>query len=192
MLSKSLIAASALTTLATLSTFAEAKPNTSTNLPPVGSPEVSRVINIVSSIPLAVDLADYALAERAFAPKIVIDYTSLWGGTPNTMTPGELMTAWRGIVPGFDATWHELSDVTAKVNGDKATATAYVDGRHWIGEQLWRPVGNYNWDLEKMNGQWKVTRMQFNMTREIGSRDLAAKAMERAKASNTQNAVQAK
>jgi hypothetical protein len=36
------------------------------------------------------------------------------------MNPAELMTAWRGIVPGFDATWHELSNVKATVNGSKA------------------------------------------------------------------------
>ncbi|MGL4239046.1 nuclear transport factor 2 family protein [Tabrizicola sp.] len=151
-------------------------------LPAVGDIETSRVISVVSSIPLAVDLAAYDLAEQAFAPEIVIDYTSLWGGEPATMTPADLMTAWRGIVPGFDATWHELSDVQATVTGDTATATAFVDGRHWIGDQLWRPVGNYNWDLQKIDGEWKVTRMEFAMTEEIGDRDVATQAMERAKA----------
>jgi SnoaL-like domain len=148
---------------------------------PAGEPEAAKVISVVSSIPLAVDLANYALAESAFAPRIVIDYTSLWGGTPNTMTPAELMAAWRGIVPGFDATWHELSDVRARVSGNSATATAAVDGRHWLGAALWRPIGSYEWELEKRNGQWKVTRMVFRMTREIGDRDLAAQAIERAK-----------
>jgi hypothetical protein len=155
---------------------------TSLPLAAVGDPEAAKVISVVSSIPLAVDLAAYDLAEKAFAPKVVIDYTSLWGGQPNTMTPAELMTAWRGIVPGFTATWHELSAVKATVSGDTATATAFVDGRHWIDGQLWRPVGNYNWDLQKISGQWKVTRMQFAMTQEIGSRELAAQAMARAKA----------
>lgn len=155
-------------------------------LSPVGEPEASKIISVVSSIPLAVDLAAYDLAEKAFAPKVVIDYTSLWGGQPNTMTPAELMTAWRGIVPGFSATWHELSNVKATVNGNKASATAFVDGRHWLDGQLWRPVGNYNWDLEKLGGQWKVTRMQFAMTQEIGSRDVATKAMEVAKTKNAQ------
>jgi hypothetical protein len=150
-------------------------------LPPVGDIEASKVISVVSSIPMAVDLAAYELAEKAFAPKIVIDYTSLWGGQPSTMTPAELMTAWRGIVPGFDATWHELSNVKATVNGTKATATAFVDGRHWLNGQLWRPVGNYHWDLEKIGQQWKVTRMQFAMTQEIGNRDVAAQAMAVAK-----------
>ena len=147
----------------------------------VGAPEASKVISVVASIPLAVDLAAHDLAEKAFAEKVVIDYTSLWGGTPNTMTPQELMAAWKGIVPGFDATWHELSRLTAQINGNKVTAGAFVDGRHWLGDKLWRPVGNYEWDLEKQGGQWKVTRMAFKMTQEIGDRAVAGLAMEKAK-----------
>ena len=160
----------------------ETRAMTQAALPPAGDPDVSRVIQLVSSIPLAVDLANYDLAEAAFAPSIVVDYTSLWGGAPQTMTPGELMTGWRGIVPGFDATFHELSDVRATITGSRAIATAHVDGRHWIGDRLWRPVGTYHWDLEKIDGRWRVTRMVFAMTREIGDRALATEAMERAKA----------
>lgn len=151
-------------------------------LAPTGDIETARVITTVSSIPLAVDLADYSLAERAFAPEIMIDYTSLWGGQPATMTPTELMTAWRAIVPGFDATWHQLSDIEATVTAEEATARAFVDGRHWIGEQLWRPVGEYHWRLQKQNGRWKVTHMTFLMTEELGDRGLAQQAMEGAAA----------
>lgn len=152
-----------------------------TALPPAGDPDAARVIQLVSSIPLAVDLANYDLAQAAFAPSIVVDYTSLWGGAPQTMTPAELMAGWRGIVPGFDATFHELTDVRATISGSKAVATANVDGRHWIEGRLWRPIGTYSWDLEKIDGRWRVTRMVFAMTQEIGDRSLAAEAMERAK-----------
>ncbi|MEO1318922.1 MAG: nuclear transport factor 2 family protein, partial [Pseudomonadota bacterium] len=92
----------------------------------------------------------------------------------------ELMDAWRGIVPGFDATWHELGPVIVEIEGDRATATAFVDGRHWIGNRLWRPVGDYHWDLVRIDGEWRVTRMEFAMTQEIGDRALAAEATERA------------
>ncbi|MCE2891336.1 MAG: nuclear transport factor 2 family protein [Aquidulcibacter sp.] len=152
-------------------------------LAPAGNPESSRVIQLVSSIPLAVDLANYELAEAAFAPSIVVDYTSLWGGTPNTMTPAELMTGWRSIVPGFDATFHELTNVKATITGNSAIATAHVDGRHWIGDRLWRPIGTYNWDLTKnVQGRWQVTRMVFTMTQELGDRALASEATQRASA----------
>lgn len=150
-------------------------------LGPTGTAEEAKVISLVSSIPLAVDLADYDLAMRAFAPKITIDYTSLWGGSPQQMTPAELMTVWRGIVPGFDATRHEIADVTVEIAGDKARASAFVDGRHYLGGKVWRPVGTYDWQIEKIAGEWKVTKMTFNLTEEIGDRALASEAMERAK-----------
>jgi fermentation-respiration switch protein FrsA (DUF1100 family) len=148
---------------------------------PLGAPDEAQVVSVVSSIPLAVDLARYELAEAAFAPQVVVDYTSLWGGEASTMTPAELMTAWRGIVPGFTATLHELGPVRASVSGDRATASAFVDGRHWIGNRLWRPVGHYHWELARLDGQWKVTRMVFAMTQEMGDRALAQEAMARAK-----------
>lgn len=154
----------------------------SENLPPAGKPDTARITTLVSSIPLAVDRAAYALAEAAFAPEVVIDYTSLWGGDPATMTSADLMTAWRGIVPGFDATWHELGPVAVDIDGATATATASVDGRHWIGQDLWRPVGHYHWDVIKVDGEWRVSRMVFEMTQEIGDRALAAEAMDRAAA----------
>lgn len=172
--------------LAALPALAEGTSNMSSHTPPpqtlapVGDIETARVISTVSSIPMAVDLAAYDLAERAFAPEIVIDYTSLWGGEPATMTPAQLMTAWRGIVPGFDATWHQLSEVSATVTGDTATATAFVDGRHWLEGDLWRPVGQYHWRLQKDKGQWKVTHMTFAMTEEHGDRTITQRAMERA------------
>ena len=61
-----------------------------------GDPTEAQIVTLASSIPLAVDRAAYDLAEDAFGPEIVIDYTSLWGGEPATMTPATLMDAWRG------------------------------------------------------------------------------------------------
>lgn len=161
-----------------------ATPAHAAGLPPAADPDTAQVITLVSSIPLAVDRAAYDLAEAAFAPQIVVDYTSLWGGEANTTTPADLMDAWRGIVPGFDATWHELGPVAVTIDGDTATASAPVDGRHWIGERLWRPVGTYHWDLSRMDGSWKVTRMVFTLSQEAGDRALATEAMARAARGN--------
>jgi hypothetical protein len=150
-------------------------------VPPAGDPESAKVIAVVSSIPLAVDLGRYDLAEDAFAPTVALDYTSLWGGEPQPTTAAALMDAWRALVPGFDATRHEIGAVEATVDGNTAEAAAAVDGRHWIGEALWRPIGLYRWSLVKLHGRWKVTAMTFVLTREIGDRGLVARAAERAK-----------
>ena len=57
------------------------------DIPPAGEPESAKVIALVTSIPLAVDLTRYDLTEAAFAPEVAIDYTSLWGGEAQRTTP---------------------------------------------------------------------------------------------------------
>ncbi len=156
-----------------------ASAQTAPPIAPTGEAEAARVISLVSSIPLAVDLAHDALAANAFAPRVLVDYTSLWGGTPHTLTPAQLLQAWRRFALGFDATWHELSDVQARVHGPNAHATARVDSRHWLGAAVWRPIGRCEWALEKRAGRWKVTCMTFKLTQEIGDRGLAKNALER-------------
>jgi hypothetical protein len=149
---------------------------------PAGDPQTARIIALVSSITLGVDLGRYDVAEAAFAPEILVDYTSLWGGEPQHTTPTALTEAWRALVPGFDATRHELHDVQAQIDGDKATATASVDARHWLDGALWRPIGTYRWTLEQIAGRWAVRSMTLIMVEEIGDRGLVALATERAKA----------
>lgn len=158
-----------------------ASPAFAADLPPAGTPNEARIITLVSSIPLAVDRAAYDLAEAAFAPEVVIDYTSLWGGAPATLSPAALVESWRGIVPGFDATWHELGPVSVTIDGASAQAHAFVDARHWIDDRIWRPVGHYHWDLQWSDAGWQVTRMEFEMTQELGDRALATEAMDRAR-----------
>ncbi|TCL08110.1 SnoaL-like protein [Shimia isoporae] len=174
-------------TLTAIATATLATTVTAADLPPAGFPQEAQIRTLVTSITVAVDRAAYDLAEGAFAPEVVIDYTSLWGGEPATTTPTALMDSWRGIVPGFDATWHELGPVTVNVSGDTATASAFIDARHWIGDRLWRPVGTYHWDLAKLDGQWRVTRMELAMIEELGDRTLTALAMERAQQSEAGN-----
>jgi hypothetical protein len=154
-------------------------------LPAAADPrEEARVRQTVLSIPTNIDMRNFEAVEPLFADPVVIDYTSLWGGEPASQTPRELMTAWRGIVPGFDATWHEISDLKVQVSGDTATASSNVDGRHWLGEKVWRPIGRYDFKLAKQQGRWRVTHMTLTVTREEGDRALVQQAQARAAATS--------
>jgi hypothetical protein len=144
--------------------------------------EEARVRQTVLSIPTNIDMRNFDAVEPLFADPVVIDYTSLWGGEPSRMSPGELMTAWRGIVPGFDATWHEITNLKVQVTGDTAKASSNVDGRHWLGEQVWRPIGRYDFRLARQDGRWRVTHMTLTVTREEGDRALVDQARARAAA----------
>lgn len=97
------------------------------------------------------------------------------------MSATALMDAWRALVPGFDATRHELQDIAATISGDRATATARVDARHWLRDKLWRLNGHYEWILERHDGSWKVTHMTLILQHEYGDRGLVQKAAEFAK-----------
>ncbi len=151
----------------------------SENTSPNTAPTSARIISLVRSIPLAVDLGRYELAEAAFAPRVRIDYSSLWGGEAQEMATVDLMAAWRSLVPGFDATLHELGPVQVSLNGDSAQATADVVASHWLDGQLWRLIGRYEWPLRQGPEGWRVTGMSFQRLQEHGDRGLCERAQAR-------------
>jgi hypothetical protein len=122
-----------------------------------------------------VDLLQLDAAERLFASEVEVDYTSLWGGTPAKMTPAQLIGSWRGLLPGFDATWHELGDIDVKVTGQAARASCAVAARHWIGNAVWLPKGRYEFALAKTD-IWRISQMRLVMQEELGDRALVGQA----------------
>lgn len=147
--------------------------------PSIASADAARVATTVASITIAADLCRFDLAEAAFADTVVLDYTALWGGAPATMTAAALVAAWAGLLPGFDATRHDLTDLAVTLDGDEATATASVDAIHVLGDARWRVAGTYRWRLVRRPDGWRVTHMTLADTREEGSRDLVAAATAR-------------
>jgi hypothetical protein len=132
---------------------------------------------------LAFDLAAYEIIERAYAPKFVSDYTSILGGEPMEMTPAELVELLRGQVPGFTATWHCISDISAKVDGDTASASAFFTAQLWVEKALWEPRGMYQWQLARMDERWLVTHAKFVVIEESGDRSILGLAVAKAKQS---------
>ncbi|MFT7772234.1 nuclear transport factor 2 family protein [Roseateles sp.] len=142
-------------------------------------PTAARIASLVRSIPLAVDLGRYELAEAAFAPRVRIDYSSLWGGEAQDLATPDLLAAWRGLVPGFDATLHELGPVQVELDAGQALASAEVEARHWLDGELWTLRGSYRWPLRLGAQGWRVTGMTFLLSQEQGDRGLCARAQAR-------------
>lgn len=56
---------------------------------------------------LTIDLHDWTqLATDVLADQVIIDYTSMFGGEPQRVTPSELAAQWKPLVEGMDATQH--------------------------------------------------------------------------------------
>lgn len=141
--------------------------------------EEAKVAAVISAVAIYADNRDFAALEDFFAPETLIDYTSLWGGEAQRFTPPALMAAWSGLLPGFDATRHQLSDIEVKIGGDHANATAKVTASHWLDDATWTVSGAYGYVLVRSGSQWRVSAMTFHLAHESGDRSLVRKAAEK-------------
>ena len=142
------------------------------------SPEDEAAVKtIVESVGLLADRHEFDALEKLYADELMFDYSSLSGAPAELKSPRAVMTEWASVLPGFDRTRHELSDVTANVDGDQATASANVQAGHWIDDAYWRVDGHYDYQLERQAGDWKITAMTFTVEDELGSRDVFGPAI---------------
>ena len=79
----------------------------------------------------AVDDLDWETVRSSFTTEVEIDYTSLWGGEPETLTADQLIDRWRQLLPGFDATQHLIGPV-AVTEADELTASCTINVRATI------------------------------------------------------------
>jgi len=146
------------------------------------SSDVANIETVIQSVATLADRHEFEALEKLFAPEVKVDYTSAFGGEPELKSPQALMTAWAGLLPGFDATRHMLSNIKADINGGKASATADVVADHYIAGKHWQISGSYQYRLMNDDGHWLVTEMVFVAGPETGSRDVLGLATEAAKA----------
>jgi len=151
------------------------------NAQPV-APEVRlSMIDAVTSIAAGADRHDWDRVRSAFADKVTLDYTSLWGGEPTTQDASEVVAQWRNFLPGFDTTQHLVTNHTiVAFTGDTATLEADFQATHRIGSNVWMLAGRYRYGLVNSKDVWKVDKLSMEWTHEIGDRDLIRRASERA------------
>ena len=75
----------------------------------------------------AVDTRDWGTVVALLADAVATDYTSVFGGEPETVDGAELATRWRALLPGFDATQHFLGPL---LPAGENTVECNVRGHH--------------------------------------------------------------
>lgn len=141
-----------------------------------------------------IDTLDWDTVRDCLAPELVTDYTSLWGGEPEKLTPDELLANWEPFATGFDATQHltgpivlvDHDDDHEEHDGDTATGVTTVRGYHHIvpatGDEpagTWMAAGRYEVGFTRTADGWKVNAITLSMAYEDGSRDLVDLARAR-------------
>lgn len=143
--------------------------------------ETSTIIGTVQNIFIGADERNWELCLSAFAPKVLLDYTSLAGGEPATLPASTIIDSWKGFLPKFTATHHQLSNFVVRENDVTAEAFFYGTASHYLpnpsGRNIWTVVATYDAKLEKHGADWKVTALRLNLKYIDGNTDLPALAL---------------
>lgn len=114
--------------------------------------------------------------QNVFTEIVILDYSSFKGNAASELTPKQIADAWSGFLPLFNSTHHQVSNFLIDENENNATAFCYGTATHYFpnesGNNVWTVVGTYDFDLEKIDSEWKVKTMKFNFKYQDGNTDL--------------------
>ncbi|MFC4700359.1 nuclear transport factor 2 family protein [Glaciecola siphonariae] len=143
--------------------------------------EQMKIENTVYQVGSLADANRFDALEQLYAPEVLVDYESLSGEEPTLKSNTQLMTEWAGVLPGFDVTQHQISNVVVNVNGYRAHVQAQVIADHYVDDLFWQVKGNYHYTLVKDAQDWKIAKHRFVLREEKGTRDVFAPAIQNAR-----------
>lgn len=123
-----------------------------------------------------------------FAESVVLDYTSMLGGEPTTVSRAGVATTWESTLGGLDTTQHLITNHLVGIELDRAEVTAQFVATHVLtdaeGGSIWTLGGNYRWRLVFEDKHWQITAMTMTPSWNTGNTELLRIAAAR-RAANT-------
>lgn len=140
------------------------------------------IIETIGNIFSGVDERDWAKVQSSMASEVYLDYTSLAGGKPETLSSAKIIESWKSVLPGFQSTHHQIGNFQVNVEGNKAETTFSGLALHYLNNETWTVIGTYDFTVAKnSSGQWLVERMKLNLQKQAGNLDLPALATQNVK-----------
>lgn len=139
--------------------------------------ELEEVMNRYAA---AIDLRDWASLRTVFVDgEIEADFTSMGVKEPFRGPAERWIEAVRQTISGFDATQHLLANHSARVEGDRAVDTRYMQARHQLGGAHYTIGGHYTGHLVRTAAGWRIERYTLTVTFADGDRTLMGAAYRR-------------
>jgi len=145
---------------------------------------MENVKQTVTQLFVATDQRDWATVTNCFADRVYLDYSSLSGNPAATLSPREITTAWKAILPGFTHTHHQLGNFLVTNNGQTARVFCYGTATHYLEAEngnVWTVVDSYDFELEAQGDHWKITAMTFHFKYQDGNSALPQLAIDKVK-----------
>lgn len=149
--------------------------------------DLAAITETIENISRGADLHQWDSVRASFAGKVLLDY-----GSPETLSPTDIIARWQPLLEAFDVTQHAVSDVQIKVEGDRASVRSAFIATHVLrgvaGGEVWTLPGRYTHELQRGVEGWKVTAMRMEPGTATGNTALFAEAQRRATSGEVRNA----
>ncbi|MGX9177596.1 nuclear transport factor 2 family protein [Mesorhizobium sp. BHbdii] len=140
------------------------------------------IAEAVAGIGLYADLREWNRVRSYLAARVTTDYTSLFGGEVATSDRDALIAQWKGLLPGFDATQHLITNIVVEGAGNDAVARSHVRATHWFDTRFWTVGASYLHRLVRTPEGWRVSAIAIRRLYEEGDRAVLAAAADRVNA----------
>jgi SnoaL-like domain len=125
------------------------------------------ILELTARLALLVDARDWSALEGLFTNPVYSDRTSLFGGEPQTGSPGELVGGLRQALGNLDATHHLIACQVISLDGDQATSAANMQGTHVFANASGGPVrtvvGRHDYELKRTADGWRIAGLTFTL-----------------------------
>ena len=120
-----------------------------------------------------VDTRDWAMYRSLFTDEVEIDFSSYDPGLPPvTVAADDFVAGMKPLFEGLAATQHMMSNPLVELEGDNAQITMYVRAHHVFDpedpESYYTVGGYYRNRLARERGNWKLVRVNLNVTWRLG------------------------
>lgn len=117
-----------------------------------------------------------------FTDEVELDYSSLNGGDPVTVSRKDMVEKWRSNREGLTATQHLVSNQIVEPNGDRATATSMFQATHLLpnpyGGPTWTLGGKYRYGLARTPDGWRINALAMSILWAEGNRHIRDLAVQ--------------
>jgi hypothetical protein len=140
--------------------------------------EAGKIIQTITGIFNGADERNWEKVQDSFTDNVLLDYSSMNGSPATVISSEKVIEGWKGFLPGFDMTHHQVSDFKVDHKNDIAQVHFFGKADHYISKDSWTVEGTYDIELVKAGDKWKVTKFKFNLQKQSGDTGLPQKAAE--------------
>jgi hypothetical protein len=140
--------------------------------------DTERAIETITNIFEGADERDWKKVKNSFADEVLLDYYSMNGSPVILLPSSKIIEAWKGFLPGFDLTHHQVSQF--KVDEQDGIIKVHFFGKadHFINNDSWMVEGTYDVELISAADNFRVNKFKFNFQKQTGDTTLPQRAME--------------